>query len=225
MNRHGIVRPLVVAGLFGIAIGLSPARAEAPAAKFSTELAKLKAGESAELFDGKTLKGWKPSDFAGHGDVEAEAGKILIGSGSELTGITWTGSLPKDEYEITLEAMRTDGHDFFCGLTFPVGKSPCSLIIGGWGGSTVGLSSIDGLDASENETGSYHEFKSNKWYTIRLRVTESEIQAWIDKEQVVDVDYSDRKISIRFEVEPSEPLGIATWCTSAAIRNIRMKKL
>ncbi|HTU26553.1 MAG TPA: DUF1080 domain-containing protein, partial [Pirellulales bacterium] len=96
--------------------------AEAPAAKSAPDLAKLKSGQSADMFDGKTLTGWKPSDFAGHGEVKVEDGKIMIETGTELTGITWTGSLPKDEYEITLEAMRTEGHDFFCGMTFPVGK-------------------------------------------------------------------------------------------------------
>ena len=29
---------------------------------------------------------------------------------------------------------------------------PVHLIVGGWGGTVVGLSSIDGMDASENET-------------------------------------------------------------------------
>lgn len=198
--------------------------ADTPSAKVP-DLAKLKSGESAELFNGKSLAGWKPSDFAGRGEVKVENGSLIIQTGTELTGITWTGTLPRSDYEISLEAKRTEGHDFFCGLTFPVGKSPCSLIVGGWGGSTVGLSSIDGLDASENETGSYHSFKENHWYTIRVRVTEDQIQAWIDKEQVVDLDYSGRRISIRFEVEPSEPLGIATWCTTAAVRNVRIKKL
>jgi hypothetical protein len=204
---------------------VSAARAEEPAAKPGPALDKLKSGQTADLFDGKTLAGWKTSDFAGHGPIKVEDRKIMIETGTELTGITWTGSLPRVDYEITLEAMRVEGHDFFCGLTFPVGKSPCTLIVGGWGGSTVGLSSIDGMDASENETGSYHSFKENQWYTIRVRVTGKEIKAWIDKEQVVDFDYSERKISIRFEVDPSQPLGIATWCTSAAVRNIRMKKL
>ena len=56
------------------------------------------------------------------------------------------------DYEVTLEAMRVDGNDFFCGMTFPAGKDPCTLIVGGWGGTVVGLSSINGMDASENET-------------------------------------------------------------------------
>ena len=40
------------------------------------------------LFDGKTLRGWKPSPFGGHGDVEVEDGKIVLGFGEPLTGIT-----------------------------------------------------------------------------------------------------------------------------------------
>lgn len=45
--------------------------------------------------------------------------------------------------------------EFFCGLTVPVrtGTECVSLIVGGWGGSLVGISSIDGLDASETSTG------------------------------------------------------------------------
>jgi hypothetical protein len=39
------------------------------------------------------------------------------------------------------------------------------------------------------------------------------------------VDTTDRKISIRIEVEPSRPLGIASWSTKAALRNIRIRKL
>ena len=223
MTHRRLMPSIAALAMFAVAaLGARFLSADEPA---GAALASLKPGQTANLFDGKTLAGWKTSDFAGHGNVDIEDGKILLEIGTELTGITWAGSLPKVDYEITLEAMRVEGHDFFCGLTFPVGDSPCSLIVGGWGGSTVGLSSVDGLDASENETASYRSFKDNQWYTIRVRVTGKQIQAWIDKEQVVDLDYRDRKISIRFEVEPSEPLGIATWCTGAALRNIRLKKL
>ena len=37
------------------------------------------------------------------------------------------------DYELRLEAKRVEGGDFFCGLTFPVGKEYCTLILGGWG--------------------------------------------------------------------------------------------
>jgi hypothetical protein len=179
-----------------------------------------------ELFDGKTLTGWKVSDFAGTGEVTTRDGRITLETG-QTTGITWTNAddLPRMNYEISLEAMRVEGSDFFCGLTFPVAKDPCSLIVGGWGGGVVGISSLDGQDAANNETTKFMTFKNGQWYQIRLRVTEGKIQAWIDADKVVDVDTSERTISIRLEVERSKPLGIAAWSTTAALRNIRLRKL
>ena len=94
------------------------------------------------------------------------------------------------------------------------------MICGGWGGGVVGLSSIDGEDASENDTTKYKKFDSGKWYDIRVRVTKSRISAWIDKEKIIDEPLEGRKISIRSEVEESKPLGIATWKTTGAIRKI-----
>ena len=177
------------------------------------------------LFDGKALGGWKSSEFGGAGEIEVEDGKLLIGYTDGCNGVTWTKDFPKTDYEISLEAMRVDGTDFFCGLTFPVGSSPCSLIVGGWGGSVVGLSSLDGQDAAHNETTRNMTFKQGVWYRIRLRVTDERIQAWIDDKPLVDVATKDRKISIRLEVERSKPLGIASWCTTAALRDIKFRRL
>jgi len=178
------------------------------------------------LFDGKTLAGWMPTDFAGRGEVKVKEGKIILESGS-MTGITWTNAdaLPRMNYEMSLEAMRVEGSDFFCGLTFPVGKDPCSLIVGGWGGGVVGLSSIDSQDAANNETTRYMNFQTGRWYHIRLRVSETKIEAWIDADKVVDLTTTDRTISIRLEVEESKPLGIATWATAAALRNLQLRRL
>ena len=82
-----------------------------------------------------------------------------------------SGALPTTSYEVALQAMRVEGSDFFAGITFPVGGSFCSLILGGWGGSVVGLSSINGLDASENETSQSRQSESGRWYYVRIRVT------------------------------------------------------
>jgi hypothetical protein len=187
--------------------------------------AKAPAAKTISLFDGKTLAGWKVSDFAGHGDVEVEDGEIILQMGESLTGITATEAPPTMDFELSLDAQRVVGDDFFCGLTFPVGKSPCSLIVGGWGGATVGLSSINGADASENETTTFQSFVKKQWYHIRLRVTKPRIQAWIDKEKVVDLETKDREFSIRSEVEESKPLGISAWCTTAALKNIQLRRL
>ncbi len=176
------------------------------------------------LFDGKTLKGWAVTDFAGRGEVTVEKGKLILGYGY-MTGVTWTNEIPRMNYEISLDAMRVEGSDFFCGLTFPVGSDPCSLIVGGWGGGVVGLSSLDGEDAANNETTQYMNFESGRWYHIRLQVTTNAIKAWIDNDEIIDVDTTGRQISIRAEVEPSKPLGIASWSTAAALRDIRIRRL
>ena len=180
--------------------------------------------DSSYLFDGKTLDGWEITDFGTQGPVSVSGGKIIIGMGDGCSGITWKRDFPTVDYEVTLEAMRMDGHDFFCGMTFPVGKNPCTLIVGGWGGMVVGLSSIDGMDASENETMTLKQFENDRWYRIRLRVTAETIQAWIDNEIVVDFTIGDCFLSIRPEVELSKPFGIASWRTTAAIKNIRIDK-
>ncbi|MEK6233658.1 MAG: DUF1080 domain-containing protein [Planctomycetales bacterium] len=179
-----------------------------------------------KLFDGKTLKGWKVVEFGGDGEVKVKDGALVLARGVQLTGVTWNGEkLPSMNYEISLEAQRVEGDDFFCGLTFPVGKSPCSFIVGGWGGAVVGLSSIDGLDASENETTKYLTFRSKQWYPIRIRVTQKNIAAWIGEKKVADVKTAGRKISIRPEVELSLPLGFTSWQTTAALRNIKIRSL
>ena len=58
-----------------------------------------------------------------------------------------------------------------------------------------------------------------------MRVTEHKIEAWIDKRQRVDVDTEGMKISIRPEVELSRPLGIACFDTTAALRDIKVRRL
>ena len=140
-----------------------------------------------------------------------------------MTGLTWTNDLPTSNYEISLEAMRVSGGDFFCGLTFPVGKDPCSFIVGGWGGGVVGLSNVDGEDAAHNETTKYMKFEEGRWYRIRVRVLPASIQAWIDDEQMVNLVTTDRTIAIRLEMELCKPLGLATWSTTGAVRNMTLR--
>ena len=170
------------------------------------------------------MTNWAPTKFVGEGAVKVEDGQIVLEPGRDLTGITWTGDkLPTTNYEIALQAMRVQGSDFFAGITFPVGEVFCSLILGGWGGSVVGLSSINGMDASENETSQSIEFVSGRWYDVRIRVTPEKIQAWLDDRQIVDVDLKGKEIDTRIEMVMSRPLGVATWRTKGALRNMRLR--
>ena len=214
----------------------APVAAETTEAKEVTEVAQKPEAAPAEprvaessLFDGKTLGHWQVTDFGGQGDVYVKDGSIYLETGNDMTGITWGAALPfKTNYEITLETMRVDGSDFFCGFTFPVGEKFCSLVLGGWGGTLCGLSNIDYYDAANNETTRIVSFENGKWYHVRLHVRPNQIQAWLEEEgeeALVDMDITDRKIDTRAEMDICQPMGVATWQTSGAIRNIHMRKL
>ena len=81
------------------------------------------------------------------------------------------------------------------------------------------------MDASENDTTTYQEFKNKKWYKIRLKVAEDKIEAWIDGKQIVEQELKGKKIGIRYEVDLSKPFGFACWQTTAALKNIRIRSL
>ena len=178
------------------------------------------------LFDGKTMEGWKVTDFAGHGDARVREGALEIDMGLALSGVQYTNSVPKVNYEIALEAMKRKGSDFFCGLTIPYREDHCTFICGGWGGGVVGLSSVNGMDAAENETTDYKKFEDQVWYSIVLRVMEDRIQAWIDDKLFLNLSTVDVKIGMRIgEIEQSIPLGVATWMTSSAIKDVQLRTI
>lgn len=181
--------------------------------------------EVAVRFDGRVHTGWDVTNFGPQGPVYVSGNAIVLGMGDGCTGITWRSDFPQNDYEVNLDAKRVEGNDFFCGMTFPVGKDPCTLIVGGWGGGTVGLSSIDGEDAFHNNTKKSMQFEKNRWYHIRLAVTGGKIEGWIDSAKVVNFEIGSHKLSIRPEVELSKPFGIASWYTTAAIRDVQVMTL
>lgn len=182
-------------------------------------------GGWASLFDGKTLKGWKQAPFSGRGKVEVDGGVVVLGVG-QLTGITLDGPFPKSDYEIRFEAARLAGSDFFAGITFPVRESHCSWINGGWGGSVVGLSSLDGEDASDNETSTVKDFETGRWYAFRLQVTRLRIRGWIDGDMIIDADIEGRRVDLRpGEIDLCVPLGFAAYSTKAGLRKIEYRRI
>jgi hypothetical protein len=178
------------------------------------------------MFDGKSLQGWTQTPFKGQGPVRVEKGTLLIEAGQPLTGVNWTGPFPKMDYEVRFEAARLKGGDFFASLTFPVGDSFCTWVTGGWGGDIVGLSSLDGWDASDNETRTYFEFESGRWYAFRLRVAAGRITAWIDDQSIVNVETTGRSISLRpGDIKYSAPFGFASYNTTGGLRKIEYRLL
>jgi hypothetical protein len=163
--------------------------------------------------------------FSGRGKVSVADGAIVLGAGT-LTGVTRTSAFPEGDFEVRLEAMRVDGEDFFAGITFPVWGSYCTWINGGWGGTVVGLSSLDSMDAAENETSFHRFFEKGRWYGLRLLVTEGRIQAWIDTGKVIDAYVAGRMVELRpGEIELSKPFGVASYRTTAKLRKIAYRAI
>lgn len=199
-------------------VGGEPVGGETPSATTEKQGWRL-------LFDGDSLDGWKPSEFGGQSEVYVEDGVITLDFGSPLNGITYAGEFPTTDYELRLEARRDAGGDFFCGLTFPVGQEHCTLIVGGWGGALVGLSSIDQLDASQNATRQYLPLRNGRWYKVRIAVHPDRILVWLDDKEIINQPRSDHQFSTRPEVNRSKPLGLAAFETRAHIRRVQWKPL
>jgi len=178
-----------------------------------------------ELFDGASLTGWQVTRFGGEGEVSVQDGAMHIEIGNPLTGVTLLKTPATEDYELEVTAARIDGTDFFCGLTFPVGESHLTLILGGWGGSLCGLSSLDGDDASNNATTTLMGFKAGRDYTATVLVTKGAVTVLLDGEPLTQIDRKTHALSLRPEVELCRPLGIASFSTLARIKTVRWRQI
>ena len=176
-----------------------------------------------DLFDGRTLGAFVVTDFGGQGDVAVREGRLHLGMGSPLTGVTWTGPPPHGDYELEVVARRELGSDFFAAITFPVGSGHLTLVLGGWGGSLCGLSSLDGADASRNETRSRRHFTIGVDVRAHIAVGNERIRVLLDDSPLLQADLRGRRLGLRPEVEPSRPLGIASFATASSIRQVRWR--
>ena len=179
------------------------------------------------LFNGTDLSGWEITDYAGGGAVTVKDGEIHFAQGELITGIHLAhDKIPRTNFELEAEAMKVDGDDFFCAITFPVGETYATFVPGGWGGTVVGISSIDGLDAAENETATFMKFEKNQWYRLRVRVTGEKIQCFLDDKMVVDLPLADRNIALRpGPIELSVPIGIASFQCISKVRNVKLRTI
>ncbi len=232
MKMRILLATLVVISIAADAIQAEPFRARRRcrgiARAVGRPASKVEQPATRSLFNGRDLAGWsviEKYDFARHGEIMVEDDAIVLGAGRPASGIRIAGDFPRMNYEVTLEAKRIEGSDFFCGMTFPVGDDYLSLVLGGWGGGTTGISNLDNLSAIENATTGFQEFEQNRWYRIRLRVTDTKVEVWIDDDQIVDVEHTKHKLSIWWEQEPVRPFGIANWYTKSAVRSIRLTRL
>ena len=179
------------------------------------------------LFDG-TLKNWTQVtqyDFDSAPAPTIVDGAIRLPKGAPGSGIKYNGKVPKINYELTYQARRVEGNDFFGLAVIPYKDKSFGFVLGGWGGTLCGFSRLDGYSADENSSAFTYNFKNNVWYDVKLKITEKELVVYINGEKMKSVDMEDREVSNRMEVEPVEPFGFATWYTTAEIRNIVIRKI
>lgn len=184
------------------------------------------------LFETPLVDRWQDAKMEGGGAVQKEADGFTLKEGAPMTGHVFPvweqEGLPAMNYRVTYEAMRVSGTDFFGSVTFPVGsRERCvTFVLGGWGGTQVGISSIDGADASENPTGSSQRLETGRWYRIRIEVEEESVRVWLDDRPLVRFDPEGRQLHLRGgEISKCVPFGFATYGTEGRIRACVVERL
>jgi hypothetical protein len=183
-----------------------------------------------KLLTDEFASAWKPAGMTGEGDVAIKDGEITLHPGQPMTGArfdAWkTAEVPLTRYAIEFEAMRVEGNDFFGTVTFPVNDTYVSLVVGGWGGTLVGISSIDDMDASENNTRGNAYFENNRWHKVRIEVRDDDLRAWINDKLFVNVSTKGHKLGLRAgDIEKCAPFGFASFATHAHIRDVIIRRL
>jgi len=185
-----------------------------------------------DLFASPALNNWRDAEMPGGGSFLRDAEGFTIKDGAPMTGIVYPGwikdGLPVTDYAITYEAMRVSGSDFFGSVTFPVRDSATfvTFVLGGWGGAQVGISSIDGYDASENTTGSSQRFQTGVWYRVRIEVRSRELRVTLNGRPIILTNILGRTLSLRSgEIDKCVPFGFATYATTGKIRGCVIERI
>jgi len=184
------------------------------------------------LLDDKHSAHWQPSGIPDEGMVSVTKGEITLSTGLPMTGCKfaqWSAlGLPGTNYAISYEAMRVEGDDIFGMCTFPVAshEAHATFVIGGWGGTLTGISSIDFKDASENSTRAEQRFANGVWHRVRIEVRPEEMRAWVNDRLVVNVSIKGRRVTLRPGfIDHCLPFGFATWNTVGKVRGVVVETL
>ena len=166
------------------------------------------------------------------GGLMREADGLTLKEGAPMTGAVYPDwlkeGLPVTDYAINYEAQRVQGRDFFGSVTFPVrdAETYVTFVLGGWGGAQVGISSIDGYDASENTTGSSQKLEDGVWYRVRVEVRTGELRVLLNGRPIVLTNIKGRTLGLRGgEIDRCTPFGFATYGTTGRIRGCGVERL
>ncbi len=166
---------------------------------------------------------FRPFVFGGDGAIHATRSELVLEPGGPLTGGTFAVELPRDGYEVEFRAARLTGIDFFCGLTFPTLRGDLTLVLGGWGGTVCGLSSLDGEDASSNDTRTLRHFENGVDHAVRVRVDGDDVRVFVDGKPFLRTDLEGHEVGVRAEVEPCRPFGFCCYLTTARLSALRWR--
>lgn len=173
---------------------------------------------------------WEAAGISEEGTVQIQHGEISLPPGQPMTGArfaAWDAAdLPRTRYIIEYQAMRVAGNDFFGTMTFPVEDAHLSLVVGGWGGTLVGISCLDDMDANENTTRGNAHFENHRWYQVRIEVRSDVLRVWIDRRLFVNVSLKGRTLGLRAgDIEKCVPFGFASYATQARVREVVVRRL
>ena len=69
------------------------------------------------------------------------------------------------------------------------------------------------------------EFQPRRWHKVRLRVTQARIEVWLDERKVIDLETGGHRLVCADASAPLKPLGVRTWTSRSALRNIMLRRL
>lgn len=210
--------PLVAAALWTLAACAGTGSAPAPPAS-------QEPGPWRVLFDGADLSDWEAGVFGEDPEFDLVDGGVVLPQGVPLAGLTYRGAPPEGPFEAEFDVTKEYGADFFLAVTFPAREAHLTLVLGGWGGVVCGLSCLDGEDASGNDTRTLRSFPDGTRYRVGLRVSDAEVQVDLDGERLLAAPLEGRVLSIRPEVEPSVPFGVASFATQTILHGVRVRHL
>ena len=185
-----------------------------------------------ELLDDRHAPYWQQAGIPDEGSIWVKKGELTLNTGLPMTGCKFTAwekeGLPGTDYSISYEAMRLEGDDIFGMCTFPVTshQAHATFVIGGWGGTLTGISSIDFKDASENSTRAEQRFANGVWHRVRIEVRPDDLRAWVNDRLVVNVSIKGRRVTLRPGfIDHCVPFGFATWNTVGRVRGVVVETL
>lgn len=184
-----------------------------------------------QLLEGTLAGLWKATGIPDEAEMKVENGELILPAGLPMTGakwMGWTADLPVTSYAITYEALKVEGEDAFGMVTFPVGNldTHATFVLGGWGGTVTGISSIDFKDANENQTRAEQRFELGRWYRVRVEVRPEDLRAWVDDRLVVNATIKGKQIGLRPGfIDHCRPFGFATYATTGRIRKVSVETL